>query len=137
LDGRLLIAQPARGYRAGMDAALLGAACEAGDGERVLEAGCGVGAALLAAAWRRPGARFTGLERDAAMAGLARENAAANGLGERVEVLEGEVEVGFRALGLAPFDQVFSNPPFFDDPAALRGPAPAKAGAWMADAGLA
>lgn len=137
LNGRIAIAQPARGYRAGLDAALLAAACEAGPGERVLEAGCGVGGALLAAAWRRPQARFTGLERDPAMATLGRTNAAENNLADRVDILEGEVEAGFRALALPAFDHVFSNPPFFDDPAALRGPLPEKTGAWMADAGLA
>jgi tRNA1(Val) A37 N6-methylase TrmN6 len=56
LDGRVRLLQPERGYRAGMDAALLAAACEAADGARVLEAGCGVGAALLAAASRWPAA---------------------------------------------------------------------------------
>lgn len=137
LGGRIEIDQPARGYRAGMDAALLAAACDAAPQARVLEAGCGVGGALLSAAARRPGARFVGLERDAAMADLARANAAANGMADRVEIVTGEVEAGFRALGLAPFDHVFSNPPFFDDPAALRAPDPAKSGAWMADGGLA
>ena len=34
------------------------------------------------------------------------------------------------------FDAVISNPPFFDDPAAVRAPAPEKSGAWMADGGL-
>jgi tRNA1(Val) A37 N6-methylase TrmN6 len=29
-----------------------------------------------------------------------------------------------------------ANPPFFDDPGALRGPAPERRGAWMADDGL-
>jgi len=40
------------------------------------------------------------------------------------------------ALGEAPFDAVMANPPFFDDSRALRGPAPAKRGAWIADDGL-
>jgi tRNA1(Val) A37 N6-methylase TrmN6 len=31
---------------------------------------------------------------------------------------------------------MMSNPPFFDDPKALRAPSPEKTGAWMADAGL-
>jgi tRNA1(Val) A37 N6-methylase TrmN6 len=35
------------------------------------------------------------------------------------------------------FDAVISNPPFFDDPGALRAPAPEESGAWMADGGLA
>lgn len=136
LGGRIEIDQPARGYRAGMDAALLAAACDARPGDRVLEAGCGVGGALLSAAARRPGTRFVGLERDSGMADLARGNAMANGMADRVEIITGEVEAGFKALGLPPFDHVFSNPPFFDDPAALRAPAPGKVGAWMADGGL-
>jgi tRNA1(Val) A37 N6-methylase TrmN6 len=137
LDGRVRLAQPARGYRAGLDAALLAAACDAAAGERVIEPGCGAGAALLAAAARRPGARFVGLERDPAALALARENIGRNGLEGRVEVTGGDVAAGFRALGLAPFDAALANPPFFDDPGALRGPAPERAGAWLADDGLA
>lgn len=136
LDGRVLLRQPARGYRAGMDAALLAAACDAKAGERVLEAGCGPGAALLAAAVRRAGARFVGVERDGAAAALARENVALNGLGERVEIVEGDVQAGFRALGLPVFDAAMANPPFFDDPDALLAPSEEKTGAWIADGGL-
>ncbi|MDR3511597.1 MAG: methyltransferase domain-containing protein [Caulobacteraceae bacterium] len=137
LDGRIRLRQARRGYRAGLDAALLAGACDAADGGRVIEAGCGAGGALLAAAARRTGARFVGIERDPAALALARENIAANGLEGRVEALAGDVAKGFRALGLAPFDLAMANPPFFDDPAALRGPAPERAGAWLADEGLA
>lgn len=136
LDGRVRLRQPLRGYRAGLDAALLAAACDAPDGARVVEAGCGVGGALLAAAARRPGARFTGIERDPAAASLARENVTLNELAGRVEIVEADVAVPFAKLGLDPFDAAMSNPPFFDDPSALRAPAVEKAGAWMADAGL-
>lgn len=136
LDGRVKLRQSAAGYRAGLDAALLAAACDAGDGDRVIEAGCGVGGALLAAATRRPGARFVGLERDPAAAALARENADLNQLADRIEIVEGDVAAGFRALELPVFDAMISNPPFFDDPKALRAPSPEKSGAWMADAGL-
>jgi tRNA1(Val) A37 N6-methylase TrmN6 len=136
LNGRVFLRQPARGYRAGMDAALLAAACDAGPGARVLEAGCGAGGALLAAAFRRPDAAFTGVERDAAAAALARENVTLNGFDARVTILDGDVQAGFRALDLPVFDAVMANPPFFDDPDELRGPAPEKSGAWMADGGL-
>jgi len=137
LDGRVRLRQAAGGYRAGLDAALLAAACDAGGTARVLEAGCGAGAVLLAAALRRPQACFTGLERDREACALARQNVAANGLAARIEVIEGDVAQGFRALGLPVFDAALANPPYFDDPAALRGPAPAKRGAWIADDGLA
>lgn len=136
LGGRVTLRQPSRGYRAGLDAALLAAACDAAPGARVIEAGCGAGAVLMTAAMRRPGVHFTGVERDAEALALARENAALNGLADRVEAISGDIDAGFAALGLAPFDAALSNPPFFDDPAALRAPAVEKRGAWMAEAGL-
>ena len=136
LDGRVRLRQPKVGYRAGVDAALLAAACDAGAGARVIEAGCGVGGALLPAAVRRPDVRFTGVERDSAALALACENIALNGLGERVAAVAGDVEQGFRALGLEPFDSAMANPPFFDDAGAIRGPHPSRTGAYLADGGL-
>lgn len=137
LNGRVRLVQPARGYRAGLDAALLAAAVAPRRGERVFEAGCGAGAVLMQIAARHPQASLAGLERDSLAADLARENAALNGFGDRTTIIDGEVAAGFRALDLPPFDWAVSNPPFFDDPGALRAPAPGKQGAWMADDGLA
>lgn len=120
-----------------MDAALLAATCDALPGQRVLEPGCGVGGALLAAATRRPEAIFQGVERDETATTLAAENVTLNGLASRVAVAKGDVGAGFRALGLPVFDAVMANPPYFDDPSTLRAPSPAKSAAWMADGGLA
>ena len=137
LGGRVRLRQPVKGYRAGMDAALLAAAVNARPGDRVFEAGCGAGAVLMQIAARRPDARLTGLEREPAAAGLARENAVLNGVAGRTTIVTGDVAAGFRALDLPPFDWAVSNPPFFDDEAALRAPAPGKRAAWIADDGLA
>lgn len=136
LDGQIRLRQSARGYRAGVDAALLAAACDARPGDRVLEAGCGPGGALLVAAVRRPGASFIGVERDPEALALARDNIALNSLQTRVQAVAGDVSARFKALDLPPFDAVLANPPFFDDPGALRAPAPEKAAAWIADEGL-
>jgi len=141
LNGRVTLLQPARGYRAGMDAALLAAAIDARPGERVLEAGCGAGAVLFQGAARLPAARFTGVERDEAALALARRNVELNQAADRVEVRQGDVGRGFAAHGFLapgepPFDAAVANPPFFDDPSALRAPDPAKRGAWIADTGL-
>lgn len=137
LGGRILLRQPARGYRAGVDAALLAAACDADDGQTVLEAGCGAGAALLAAAARRPQARFLGLESDPDALILVQQNIALNGFGDRVEARGADVGQPFSRLGLTPFDIAIANPPFFDDEGALRAPDPAKRAAWIAVEGLA
>lgn len=137
LDGRVQLRQPVRGYRAGLDAALLAAACDARPGQRVLEAGCGAGGALLAAASRCPDTRFTGIERDPDTLAMARGNISLNGMEDRVDAMEGDVAVRFSSLGLEPFDAAMTNPPFFDDSGTLRGPAPERRAAWMADDGLA
>lgn len=137
LGGRVRLRQPIKGYRAGMDAALLAAAVAAKPGERVFEAGCGAGAVLMQIACRRPGALLAGLERDVAAAALARENASLNGVSDRASVMTGDVADGYRPLDLPPSDWAISNPPFFDDEGALRAPSPGKRGAWIADDGLA
>jgi tRNA1(Val) A37 N6-methylase TrmN6 len=136
LGGRVRLRQSVSGYRAGLDAALLAAACDAPAGARVLDVGCGAGAVMLAAAARRPQARFVGLERDAEAAALAAANIGLNGLSSRASVITGDIAKPFSALGLPPFDAVLANPPFFDDPGVLRGPAEAKRGAWLTDEGL-
>lgn len=141
LDGRIRLIQPKVGYRAGMDAALLAAAVDAGPGERALEAGCGAGAALFQAAERAPQANFVGVERDATALELAGRNVELNNMSGRVIVRAGDIGQGFAALGFLapgepPFDLAFANPPFYDDPDALRAPHPGKQAAWMAETGL-
>jgi tRNA1(Val) A37 N6-methylase TrmN6 len=136
LGGRVTLRQSVSGYRAGVDAALLAAACDAPAGARVLDAGCGAGAVMLAVAARRPEAWFVGLERDADAAALAAANIALNGWESRMSVRVGDVGAPFVSLGFPPFDAVLANPPFFDDPGALRGPAEAKRGAWLTAEGL-
>lgn len=141
LGGRVRLLQPAKGYRAGMDAALLAAACDLQPGERALEAGCGAGAVLFQAARRFPEACLTGIERDPEALALAERNIALNDAEGRVTVRPGDVGRGFAGQGFlapgeAPFDLALANPPFFDDPDALRAPHPSKRDAWIADTGL-
>ena len=136
LGGRIHLQQATQGYRAGVDAILLAAGCDARADERVLDVGCGAGAVMLAAAAMRPGVRFVGLEMDADAVALARINIALNDMTARVSVVEGRVGLAFKELAIPPFDAVLSNPPFFDDPAALRAPAPAKRAAWLSAEGL-
>lgn len=136
LGGRVRLLQGRDGYRAGMDAALLAAAVAARPGQRVIEAGCGAGAVLMQIAARRPGVALTGVERDPAAAELARRNAVLNDAKDRTMIVTGDIAAGPGPLAIPPFDWAISNPPFFDDPGALRAPSPGKRGAWMADDGL-
>jgi tRNA1(Val) A37 N6-methylase TrmN6 len=131
LGGKLQLRQPAKGHRAGTDAILLAAAApDVGDG-LIVDVGAGVGTAGLAIAIRTPVARLALVENDAAIAALARENLALNGLAERGFVAEADVTQPRqrRAAGLVDGQArlVVTNPPFFApgrvriSPVAARG----------------
>ncbi len=107
LGGRVRYAQPARGFRSGIEPVLLAASVPARPGEIVLEGGSGAGAALLCLAMRVPGLRGVGIERDPALAALAQANAGANAV-PGVEVVAGDV-LALPVRG--PFDHAFANPP--------------------------
>lgn len=126
LGGRLAIWQPLRGYRAATDPVLLAAGVAAKPGQAVLELGCGAGVALLALGVRVPGLRLTGLERQADYAGLARRNAAENGLD--ADIVTGDLAQMPQALRAQSFDQVLANPPYYPPRApAARDPGRAAA----------
>lgn len=130
LGGRLTIAQPVQGFRAGLNSVLLGAAVGRGDGD-LLDLGAGVGTAGLVALADHPALRAIFVESDAETAALATENVTANGFAARADVLvldltaPGRVRV---ATGLEPdrFASVIANPPFFE---AGTAPAPRRAAA--------
>lgn len=134
LGGRVRIRQPARGYRVNVDTILLAAAVEAPAGGRLLEAGCGVGAALLAVAARSANTRFVGIERDRNIAAIARENVAMNAMSDRVEIVTGDVLE--RSANWGVFDGAFLNPPF-DAEGEGRPPAEFRRGAHVAEAPIA
>src|SRR5512140_1536549 len=76
LGGQLRLRPPKSGHRAGHDAMLLAAATSARAGDRVVDLGAGVGAARLAVARRVAGVKLVLVAIDAALATLARGNAA-------------------------------------------------------------
>ena len=109
LDGRVRVAQPDTGFRAGLDAVMLAASVPARSGETALELGSGVGTVSLCLAARVPGVVTIGVEQDADLVRLAGENAAANGVDARF------IAADIFALPTElkrDFDQVFCNPPF-------------------------
>lgn len=110
LGGRVRLMQPARGYRAATDPVLLAAAVPARAGERVLDLGCGAGAAMFCLAARVPGLELHGLDVQPAYLALARESARLNGL--EVTLHEGNVAAMPAALRRLVFDHVMLNPPY-------------------------
>jgi tRNA1(Val) A37 N6-methylase TrmN6 len=118
LGGRVLAAQPAKGFRAGHDTILLAASVPARAGETVLELGSGAGIASLCLAARVRAARVLGIEIDPGLVALAQENAVRNALADRVRFVQGDVglgDVGQDGVDAEEFDHVFFNPPFHRD----------------------
>ncbi len=112
LGGRVVVRQPTTGYRAAIDPVLLAAGVQAKAGQRVLDAGCGSGAAMFCLAARISGLKLTGLELQPELAAFAREGVALNSLSqENVRIVEGDISAvpeDFKNV----FDVVVTNPPF-------------------------
>jgi tRNA1(Val) A37 N6-methylase TrmN6 len=108
LGGRLRYSQPEQGFRTGIEPLLLAAAVPARPGDRVLEAGTGAGAGMMALCARVPGLCGTALEIDPAIAALAAENFSANGFNsvavERADLVAWSCDT--------PYDHAFANPPW-------------------------
>lgn len=132
LGGRLTVSQPAKGFRAGLDSVLLGAAVQA-TAASLLDLGAGAGTASLVAMADLPQLSATLLEADAAIVPVAALNLAANGMAGRGKVLSLDLTAPGRLradAGLAAdhFSSVIANPPFFD-PGRGSAPADTRAGA--------
>lgn len=133
LNGRIRIRQPKRGYRVNVDTLLLAATFEPSmswGGCSFVEAGCGVGGALLIIGKQHehltPPVRLIGIERDPGTAAMARHNAIANGV--NAEIIEGDA---LDSLSQS-FDRVLFNPPY-DYPGEGRTPAAVRHSAYIAD----
>ena len=125
LSGRVMVRQPAQGYRAAIDPVILAAAVPAVAGEVALELGAGVGTASLCLLARQPGLAVTALEVHPELAALARENGIGNALEDRFRVVEGDILAIPPALAPGTFDHVFLNPPYL-----VRGEGRAAASGW-------
>lgn len=140
LGGRLSVIQPRKGHRAGSDAVFLAASVPARSGERVLDAGAGVGVAGLCLLARVPGIELTAVEIDPKLCALACVNAERNGFADRLQIINADVTgpgKALRAVGLRgeSYDHVIANPPFHAAGRVRAAPDRARAAAHVMDAG--
>ncbi len=130
LNRRVLIEQPAKGYRVAVDTVLLAAAIPVQAGEKVLDAGCGVGGVMLCLACRVPEIFITGIDIQKELADLCRHNIAYNAFPSEMKVEQGDVTQLPETLS-GFFDHVAMNPPYHDE---ARHDVSAHAGKRMANA---
>lgn len=133
LDGKITVAQPRAGFRAGTESVLLAAAVAPGC-RRLLDLGAGAGVAALCALAHGQGREATLVDNDPDAVALARHNAACNGLSARATVIALDVTArgaDRQAAGLMTdrYDSIISNPPFFATGAGTQASAPSRAAA--------
>ncbi len=135
LDGTVSILQPAKGYRAAIDPVFLAAAVDATPDDTVLDAGCGVGTAAFCLLKRVPGCHVTGIDINSGLIGLARDNAAQNGVADHARFVQGDIREPGAVSADAVFDHVMINPPYLEHGRHTPSPNPVKATANGEEAG--
>lgn len=155
LGGAVIACQPAKGYRAGLDAVLLAASVpepgfrvtgghttdSAHRPCRLLDVGAGVGVVGLCVAARLGTAEITLVEKSPELCALAATNISANPWSARLRIIEHDVlhspTLPVDGLDDNSFDVTVSNPPFYDASDHRQSPHALKAASHaMPDAGL-
>jgi len=131
LDGKVRLYQPRAGYRAATDPVFLAASIPARTGQKVLDVGCGVGAASFCLAARLPGVRVEGIDVQQTLIEIAEKNRILNAMEERTRFVTGDLTT--RPMDPVPnsFDHVMANPPFYEAGSGHRPPNEIKARAHM------
>ena len=140
LGGRIKIAQPKQGHRAGSDAVWLQAAVAAQSGDKVLDAGAGVGVAGLCLLARCPQIHVTAVDIDEGAVALAEANAQLNANSAHFRAITLDLTAPSETLiakGLVRegYDQVMANPPFHVEGTVRPAPDAGRAAAHIMEAG--
>jgi tRNA1(Val) A37 N6-methylase TrmN6 len=91
-----------------------------------LDLGSGIGTVGTIAAWRLPTARFVTVEAQPESVRLARKSVQWNGLGDRMEIREGDFRDGSIIRADERFDLVLGSPPYFPPGSGVEGDHPQK-----------
>jgi tRNA1(Val) A37 N6-methylase TrmN6 len=118
IGGRITVSQPQKGFRAGLDSVLLGAAVRA-EATTLCDLGAGVGTAALVALAHNPGLHATLVELQPELSALSSANLERNGFAARGIVIACDVTAPGPvrlSSGLKPncYDSVIANPPYFE-----------------------
>lgn len=113
LNGRVIIYQPAEGYRVAVDPVLLAAAVPAEPGQSILDLGVGTGAISLCLQARVGKCQIKGIDTNTTYLELAQKSVSRNGWDHAIDLHFGDVRKPPRALKPGSFDWVVANPPYF------------------------
>jgi tRNA1Val (adenine37-N6)-methyltransferase len=111
--GALILQQPKNGYRFSIDAVLLAIHASPKPGDLVIDLGTGCGVVALLMARRCETATIYGIELQAELAQMARQNVLGNQLEGRVHILEGDINTLEGKCFPRPADLIVANPPYY------------------------
>lgn len=108
----LTLKQPPDGYRFSLDAFLLADFVPAVAAHPLIDLGTGCGVVALLLARRLPQAKLLGVELQASLADMARQNVLQNGLAHRVDIIRADIRQARYLLAAGTFGTVVCNPPY-------------------------
>ncbi len=108
----LKILQAKNGYRFSIDPVLLSAFVPSLKNARVVDLGTGNGIIPLLLSFRQEAQAITGVELQAEMVDRAKRSVQLNGLGESIQIVQGDIRELPEALCAGSFDIVTANPPY-------------------------
>ena len=111
LCGLKIIQDPDR-FCFGMDAVLLSGFVRAGEKDNCLDIGCGGGIIPILMSAKTGAAHLTGIELQEEYADMARRSVELNGLGDRIDIVRGDIREAAGGFKAASFDVITSNPPY-------------------------
>lgn len=121
-----IIQDPSR-FCFGMDAVLLSGFATVKEGENAIDLGTGNGIIPILLSAKTKGRRFTGLEIQPENVDIAERSVKYNGLGDRIDIIEGDIKTASERFGRSVFDVVTCNPPYMIGQHGLKNPDSAKA----------
>ena len=113
LRGQVKLIQPKKGFHASVDTVFLAAAVPATEGQKILDAGCGVGSAGFCVRARIGAVVLDGIDIQPEMIDLAGRNANLNGWQSEIHFVTGDIRDNPVFEDLA-YDHVMINPPYLD-----------------------
>lgn len=120
--GIVTVVQQKKGARFNLDSLLLADFCRVNARDRILEPGTGTCIISLLLAKKNPRSHIVAIERQPVLARLCRINIAANGLEDRINLLEQDLRTVTTALRSSTFDVIVANPPYIRSGAGRQSP---------------
>ncbi len=111
--GGPIIAQSEKVFRLGSDSVLLSAFAPAGRARKACDLGCGGGIISVYLAFINKSLTVDAIDISEDAAALTRENAALNGLSDRINVICGDIRRHREHFEAGAYDLVVTNPPYF------------------------